>query len=188
MGYAAPRSSFRAEDYLQWEARQSERHEFLDGEVFAMAGAEDRHVTAAGNLYMALRQHLSGTPCRTYMSDMRLHVALANSYFYPDLLVTCSAADLASATVKSEPRLIAEVLSPSTAAYDRGLKFSHYRRLESLQEYLLIDLDTRTVDGYRKGADGLWVLHPFGKGETVSLASVALDIPAVQLFAEIPEA
>ena len=188
MGQAAQRTVLTAADYLAWESAQLDRHEFLDGEVFAMAGAEDRHVTVAGNLYIALRQHLGGSPCRTFMSDMRLHVAAANSYFYPDLLVTCSALDLASAMVKAEPKLIAEVLSPSTAAYDRGLKFSHYRRLASLEEYALIDLDTRSTDCYRKGSDGLWVLHPFARGEAVLLASVALELSAEQLFAEVAEA
>ena len=187
MGLAAPQPTFSAADYLRWEAEQPERHEFLDGEVFAMAGAEDRHVTVGGNLYIALRQHLSGGPCRTYMSDMRLHVAAANSYFYPDILVTCSAIDAASSMVKSEPKLIIEVLSPSTAAYDRGLKFSHYRQLPSLEEYVLIDLATRTTDSYRKGVDGLWVLHPYARGDTVALASVSLDITPAQLFAEVPE-
>ena len=187
MGGAAQTPTLSAIDYLAWEAAQPERHEYIDGEVFAMSGAEDRHVTVAGNLYIALRQHLSGSPCRTYMSDMRLHVAAANSYFYPDVLVTCSALDQASAMVKTEPRLIVEVLSPTTAAYDRGLKFSHYRTLTSLEEYVLVDLDTRATDCYRKGADGLWVLHPFARGEAVELTSVALTVPAAQLFAEVTE-
>ena len=188
MEQAAQKTVFTATDYLVWESGQLERHEFLDGEVFAMAGAEDRHVTVSMNLAFALRQHLSGSPCRTFMSDMRLQVAAANSYFYPDVLVTCSALDLASPMVKTEPKLIAEVLSPSTAAYDRGLKFSHYRSLASLEEYLVIELDTRSTDCYRKGADELWVLHPFARGEVVLLASVALELGAAQLFAEVPEA
>jgi len=187
MGLPVQKPVFIAADYLVWESEQADRHEYLDGEVFAMAGAEDRHVTVAGNLYIALRQHLSGSSCRTYMSDMRLHVAAANSYFYPDVLVTCSAVDLASTMVKTEPKLLIEVLSPSTAAYDRGLKFSHYRSLASLEEYVLIDLDTRTSDVYRKGADGLWVLHPFARGETVTLNSVALSLSAEQLFADVLE-
>ena len=188
MGHAAQKTVFSAIDYLVWEASQPERHEFVDGEVFAMAGAEDRHVTLTMNVAFALRQHLSGSPCRTYMSDMKLNVAAANQYFYPDVMVTCSARDQANALVKSEPQLIVEVLSPSTAAYDRGLKFGYYRALPSLQEYVLVDLDTRATDCYRKGADGLWVLHPFARGETVVLASVALDISAAQLFAEVAEA
>lgn len=152
-----------------------------------MAGAEDRHVTVSMNIAFALRQHLSGSPCRTYMSDMRLQVAAANSYFYPDVLVTCSAQDLASPLVKAEPKLIVEVLSPSTAAFDRGLKFSHYRSLASLEEYALIDLDSRTTDCYRKGPDGLWVLHPFARGDELILASVGLVLSVAQLFAEVPE-
>ncbi|XAH25803.1 Uma2 family endonuclease [Xylophilus sp. GW821-FHT01B05] len=185
MAHPVPKKPFSPADYLSWEAEQPERHEYLDGEVFAMAGAEDRHVTAAGNLYIFLRQHFTGTPCRTYMSDMRLHIATANAYFYPDVLVTCSAADQASAMVRTEPTLIAEVLSPGTAAYDRGVKFSHYRSIASLQEYLLVDLDTRATDVYRKGEDGLWVLHPFAAGEVVTLASVELSITAAQLFADV---
>ena len=172
-------------DYLAWEAEQAERHEFVGGETFAMAGAEDRHVIVCMNLAFALRQHLSGTPCRTFMSDMRLSVAALGSYFYPDIMVTCAAADVSSPLAKSEPTLIIEVLSPSTAAYDRGLKFSQYRSLPRLQEYVLIDLDTRAVDTYTLGADGLWVLHPFAANETVLLASVELQVTAAQLFAEI---
>jgi Uma2 family endonuclease len=187
MGHAQKPPTFTAADYLAWEAEQTQRHEFLDGKLIDRDGAEDRHVTVAGNLSMALRQHLSGSPCRTYMSDMRLHVAEANSYFYPDVMVTCSATDLASSMVKTEPKLIVEVLSPTTASYDRGLKFSHYRSLASLQEYVLIDLDTRSTDCYRKGPDGLWVLHPFARGEPVSLASVALELSAAQLFADVIE-
>ena len=116
---------------------------------------------------------------------MRLHVAALGNYFYPDIMVTCSPADLASPLIKSEPKLIVEVLFPSTAAYDRGLKFSHYRNLPSLQEYVFVDLDTGAVDCYTLGADGLWVLHPFAANETVTLASVALEVTAAQLFAEI---
>ena len=185
MGQAAYQPVMTAADYLAWEAQQLERHEFVGGEVFAMAGAEDRHVTVSGNIYMALRHHLSGSPCRTFMSEMRLSVAALGSYFYPDVMVTCSANDLASPLIKSEPKLIIEVLSPSTAAYDRGLKFSHYRSLPSLQEYVLVDIDTRAVDCYTLGTDGLWVLHPFAANEAVAFASVGLDITAAQLFAEV---
>ena len=178
---------FTADDYLAWEATQSERHHYVNGEVFAMAGAEDRHVTTSLNLALALRQHLQGSPCRTYMADVKVHVAAANSYFYPDVVVTCSPTDKLDRLVKREPALIIEVLSPSTAGYDRGAKFAAYRLLPSLQEYALIDIDTRSADVYRKGADGLWVLHPFGRGEDVVLASVVLTLSANALFAEIDD-
>ena len=185
MGQAAHKPTMTASDFLAWDAGLTERHEFVDGEIFAMAGAEDRHVTIALNIAMALRQHLRGTPCRTFMSDMKLQVAAANSYFYPDVMVTCNEADHASPLIKSAPVLVIEVLSPSTAAFDRGEKFAHYRRLESLQEYMLVDIDTRRTDLYRKGVDAMWVLHPFEGGETLQLASVALNITAEALFAEV---
>jgi len=187
MGQPAHKPTFSAADYLAWEPSQLDRHEYIDGEVFAMAGAEDRHVTVSLNIAMALRQHLGGSPCRTYITDMRVRVASANSYFYPDVLVTCSAGDAARPIFKTEPKLIIEVLSSGTAAYDRGLKFSYYRGLQSLEEYVLIDPETRNTDCYRKGSDGLWVLHPFAKDEPVTLASVALTLSAAQLFADVLE-
>ena len=185
MGQAAAQQRFTAADYLAWEAVQTERHEYLAGEVFAMAGAEDRHVTVALNMAVALHQHLSGSPCRTYMSDMRLRVAAADAYFYPDVMVTCSDLDRASALEKSEPLLVVEVLSPGTAAYDRGAKFGHYRRLPSLREVALIDPAARTADVYRLGDDGLWVLHPSARGEAMTLASVGLTLDAERLYADV---
>lgn len=187
MGLAASRLAMTAEDYLAWEATQAERHDFVLGEVFAMAGAEERHVTAAGNLYMALRQHLSGGPCRTFIADMKVEAAPGKAYFYPDVVVTCSDADRASPMIKREPLFIAEVLSPGTAAYDRGEKFAHYRQIPSLDEVAFIDVDSRRTDVYRKGGDGLWVLHPFDAGAAVTLASVALSLSAELLFAEVDD-
>ena len=185
---------FSPEDYLVWEELQPTRHEYVDGEVFdlhrdteGMAGAKEQHVTVSGNAYMALRQHLAGTPCRSFMAEMKLEVQAVNSFHYPDVMVTCSEADKADKLIKREPTLIIEVLSPSTAAYDRGDKFEAYRMLPSLAEYVLIDTDKRTAEVYRKGADGLWVLHPFGKGQDVRWASVDLTVTAAVLFAEIDD-
>jgi Uma2 family endonuclease len=187
MAHAAAVTPMTLSSYLDWEATQSDRHELVGGEVFAMAGAEDRHVTVCGNVYMALRQHLRGTPCRVFMADMKLAVDASSSVFYPDVLVTCSAADAADRLVKREPVLLVEVLSPSTAAYDLGAKFAHYRRIPTLVEYLVVDIDARRADLHRKGADGLWVLHPADPGEPVRLASVDLAIGAEALWAEVDE-
>ena len=183
------RTTFTADDYLTWEAEQPQRHEFIDGDVFAMAGAEDRHVTVCLNIAMALRQHLRGTPCRTFMSDMKLQVDAANSYFYPDVLVTCSAADADRRQVKRDPTLLVEVLSPSTEAYDRGDKFQRYRQIASLREYVLVNVDQRRVDVFRKqaGTDGLWVLHLFDAETGLTLASVELTIASDILYAELPD-
>lgn len=185
MGNAAVKATMAAQEFLAWDETQELHHEFVDGEVFAMAGAEDWHVTVTLNVAMALRQHLAGTPCRTLMLQTKLHVARANSYFYPDVLVTCDPGDHASRLIKSNPKLVVEVLSPSTAAYDRGEKFARYRLIDTLQEYMVVDIDSRRTDIYRKGPDGLWVLHPFDAGQAVYLASVDLDIAADRLFAEV---
>ena len=174
-----------AEEFLAWDAHETLRHEFVRGEVFAMAGAEERHITTTGNLYMLLRAHVRGSPCRVFMLDMKLRVAEADSYFYPDVLVTCSAADATNPKIKSEPLLVVEVRSPSTAAYDRDAKFAAYRTLPSLQEYLLVDPDRRRCDPFRKGADGLWVLHPFERGDTVRLDSVQLAVPDDRLWEDL---
>ncbi len=180
-----PRTHFSAQEYLAWEPGQVEKHEYVDGDVFDMAGAGDGHVTVTGNVYMALRQHLKGSPCRTFMADMKVQANADGACFYPDVVDTCSARDAQDPLVKREPTLIVEGLSPSTAAYDRGEKFSRYRQLDSLQEYVLVDTDTRATDVFRKRSDGLWVLHPFARNEVVELASVALTLPAAVLFDEL---
>lgn len=186
MGHAALRNpAMSTAEYLAWEALQAERHDFVNGEVFAMAGAEDRHVTASLNIAMALRQHLSGSPCRTFMADMKVQSQTGENFFYPDVLVTCSEVDRASPMVKREPKLIVEVLSPSTAAYDRGEKFAQYRSIASLEEVVFIDLDSRRCDVYRRSTAELWVLHPFDAHATVDLASVRLRLAPDVLFAEI---
>lgn len=175
-----------AQEFLAWEANEPLKHEFVRGEVFAMTGAGDRHITAAGNLYIACRAHLDGTPCMAYFSDMKVRVTEADAYFYPDMLVTCSAADAATPLEKSEPVLVAEVLSPSTAAHDRGDKFAAYRMIPSLREYLLVDPASRRCDLFRRGDNGLWVLHPFTTDEPVRLDSIDLDLSPAVLWARLP--
>lgn len=183
MGQPVRQGTMSLDAFLGWEAQQLERHEFIDGEVFARAGVEDRHVTVSLNVAMALRQHLAGSPYRTFMVDLKLQVG--NDVFYPDVFVTCSEADRDRCLLKQDAKLIVEVLSASTAAYDRGEKFARYRQIASLEEYALVDVDTRRCDVYRKGADGLWVLHPFDAGAGVELASVGRRIRANELFADV---
>lgn len=186
MGHANPKLPMTAADFLAWDQDQTVKYEFVRGEVFAMAGAGEAHVTVAGNLYVALRQHLQGSPCRTFIADMKLRVEAADAFFYPDVMVTCSAADAADPLVKREPVLLVEVLSPSTAAYDRGEKFAAYRRLPNLREYLLVDPAARRCDLYRLGGDGLWVLHPGAPEQGLHFASVGLELDGVRLWAEVP--
>jgi Uma2 family endonuclease len=185
MGYALEKRRMTADEFLAWDAGQTVKHEFVRGEVFAMAGGEDRNNIVALNLALALKPHLKGTPCHVFMADVKLRVEAEDCFFYPDLMVTCSAADAADRLVKREPVLVVEVLSPSTAAFDRGDKFAAYRQLPSLAEFLLVDIDARRCELYRKGADGLWVLHPTQGEEPLHLASVGLTVGAEALWADL---
>ena len=170
-----PNPTFTAADYLEWEATQDTRSEFIDGQVFAMNESTLGHNMATGALAYTLRHHLKGTPCRAFVSDVRVQVQASNSFFYPDVVVACQPSELADtkALALTQPTLIAEVLSPSTAAFDRGGKFAHYRLLDSLQEYVLIDPDTAQVDVFRRNAANRWELYPsIGSDATVEMASV----------------
>ena len=167
--------TFTAADYLAWEATQDSRSEFIDGQVFAMAGGTLEHNTATGAAFATLRHHLKGTPCRAFVADVRVQVEASNSFFYPDVVVGCQPSELVDnkALALAQPTLIAEVLSPGTAAFDRGGKFAHYRLLDSLQEYVLIDPDTAQVDVFRRNAANRWELYPsIGPDAAVELASV----------------
>ena len=176
---------FSAADYLRWEAEQPDKHEFVAGEVFAMGGASRRHVTVSLNLASALDDALAGSPCRAYMADMKVETARDSAYFYPDVLATCDPADHQADQVMTSPCLVAEVLSPSTAAYDRGDKFAAYRGIPSLREYVLIDPDQKRVELYRRGEDGLWVLRDIQPGEPLTLASVGAEVAWERLFRNV---
>lgn len=186
VGYALKQQRMTAAQFLAWDKTQTIKHEFVQGEVFAMAGGEDRNNTVALNLVVALHQHLRGTPCRVYASDVKLRVDAADCYFYPDLMVTCSQTDSGDRLVKREPVLVVEVLSSGTAAYDRGDKFACYRMLPQLREYLLVDIAARRCDLFRKQApDGLWVLHPTDEKQALHLASVDLTMAPEALWADL---
>ena len=186
VGYALQTQRMTAAEFLAWDASQTIKHEFVQGEVFAMAGAGERHIIATGNLLVALRAHLRGTPCRALSNDMKLRVEAADCYFYPDVMVTCGPSLPGNQFEKTEAVLVVEVLSASTAAYDRGDKFASYRQLPSLVEYLLVDVDSRRCDLFRKReSDGLWVLYPTDTQHTLHLASVDLAIGAEALWADL---
>lgn len=187
MSLPAPQPFFDAQAYLAWEAEQSTKHEYHDGEVFAMAGASDAHVTVAGNVYMALRNHLRGSPCSVFISDMKLRVEEDNAFFYPDVFVTCAESDRGQSHSKSAPVLVVEVLSPATSAYDRGAKFAAYRKLPTLREYALIDPERLSLDLFRRDGDSKrWVLHPIEAGGYVEWASVGLQVPLEALYEDVP--
>ena len=186
---ALPQSQprFDVESYLVWEEAQPERHEYFAGEVFAMSGGTDAHYTILGNFFANLRSALSGPPCRPFVSGMKVRIEAADAVLYPDVFVTCDARDKTqeAALAKSHPLLIVEVLSDSTAAYDRGRKFELYQQIEELREYLIIEQDRAHADLFRKNAEGLWVLHPIATGGTITLQSLNLSLPLAGLYADV---
>jgi len=176
--------------YLEWEKHNATKHEYVGGEVFAVAGASDAHVTIALKLAAMLLGHLAGGPCRTYMADMKVKMAAAQAFYYPDVFVTGDERDRSNDYFKEHPRLIVEVLSPSTAAFDRGLKFEHYASIPELEESVLIDSERPTVDCFRRGNGNDWILHRYRPGEDGRFESLgfAFSLDAVYEDVRFPAA
>ncbi|MBL0298058.1 MAG: Uma2 family endonuclease [Betaproteobacteria bacterium] len=172
------------EAYLAWEEDQAEKHEFYRGEVFAMVGARRVHGRVVGNLVREFGTSLKGSPCQVFHEGMKVQIG-DDTVLYPDVFVTCDEADLATDRIFTAPTLVVEVLSPSTQACDRSQKFALYRRIPALREYILVDPDTRRVEGFRRGSDGLWVLHDMSDGDTLEAACLGLRVPLAEVFAGI---
>ena len=185
MAHAASFEKMTVDEFLDWEERQPEKHEFIDGEIFARVGVTRQHATVVGNVFQFLGNHLAGTPCRAYMADMKLRLEAAEAFFYPDVFVTCSEKDHQAERFMSEPRLIVEVLSESTEAYDRGDKFEKYRLFDSLAEYVLINPIKRKADIFRRDATNHWVLYEYGRDEPVQFASLELTIESSALYENV---
>jgi Uma2 family endonuclease len=176
---AQPRLSLQ--QYLAWEAGQTERHEYHRGEVFLMVGARRAHGRVVSNLVRRLSEALDGSPCQVFAESMKLQVA-DDTILYPDLFVTCDPADLATEQIFRAPTLVVEVLSPSTGGYDRGQKFALYRRMPALREYLLVDPEARRVDDFLRRDDGTWTFSDYSAGDAVHLASLAVTLSLAQVF------
>jgi Uma2 family endonuclease len=174
-----------AAEYFVWEADQPERHDYYLGEVFAMAGGSDEHNTASLNVASAFKSHLRGTPCRVFMSDMRLELAHNSHYSYPDVFVTCDPRDAnaEASHLKKHPKLVVEVLSPTTSEYDQGRKFEQYRKIASLDEVLFIDPERRSIELYqRTQQERQWLMTAAPEGGSVHLRSVDMDLSMVTVF------
>ncbi|MGF1604230.1 MAG: Uma2 family endonuclease [Thermosynechococcaceae cyanobacterium] len=174
------------EEYLQLETHSPIKHEYIDGMAYAMAGASDAHATIAGNLFARLRSHVRGTNCRIYISDMKSRIEKRNRYFYPDVMVTCDPRDQETSGTKHFPKLIVEVLSDSTEAFDRGDKFIDYQTLESLQEYVLINTRHQRVECFRRNEAGQWVVQYYSsKDQTFHLQSLDYTDTLTALYEDV---
>ena len=179
MGNALPPLTLA--DFLAWDALQDGRFEFIRGEVTEMVGGRRVHGMLVLNMAAALKQALRGSNCRVFAESMQLQIG-TSALLYPDVFVTCDPDDLRTERIFRAPRLVAEVLSDSTERRDRGVKFDGYRSLPSLQEYLLVDPDSRAVHLFRRGGDGRFTLFDFTGTARIELASLGLELDAAELF------
>ena len=172
------------EEYVNWESTQEMRHEYCDGEVIAMAGSTRKHNRISGNTFKILDDTLADRPCEVYINDVKVQVQPRRKYFYPDVVVTCDKRDQESNFV-AFPCLIIEVLSPSTESFDRGFKFSQYRKFETLQEYVLVQVEQPIVEVFQRNEQGQWVFFEYGLSDRLFLKSVNVEIAVSELYRQI---
>ena len=174
------RPSMSAEEYLAWEPTQEERYEYWDGEVVAISGQSRNHNRITINFFKLLDDSLN-LPYEIYIIDVKVQVQPGKNYFYPDVVVTCDDRDNDPQLVQF-PSLIIEVLSPSTEAADRGIKFAKYRQFSTMQEYVLVQVEQPGLEIFRRNQQGQWVLSEYGLGDALQLESVNLEIAITDLY------
>lgn len=183
---AAP-SYLTPAEYLVLERKATTKSEYLNGRVYAMVGASREHNLIAVNMASELHGQLRERPCETYINDMRVKIAPAGLYTYPDVVVVCEKPRFEDADLDTllNPTVLIEVLSPSTEAYDRGEKFAHYRQLESLREYLLVAQNRVCVERYfRQGAQ--WLLTEFSAlDDEIDLVSISCQLSLRAIYAKV---
>jgi len=181
---------YSAEEYLALERSAPYKSEFHDGQVYAMTGASRKHNLVTVNIAGELRDQLKKRPCEAYISDMRVKAVEARSYHYPDIAVVCGSPQFEDAHVDTllNPTVLIEVLSPSTEAYDRGGKFAHYRKIASLNEYLLVTQDQPIIERYQRQGD-VWILSEAeGLGASVSLESIGCILSLREVYDKVLDA
>lgn len=180
------------EQYLAQERQAEFRSEYINGKTFAMAGASREHNQICSNVVTCLSIQLSEKPCSVYSSDMKVKIDLAKHYAYPDIVTACEPQQFEDkhTDVLLNPSVIIEILSDSTEAYDRGLKFLHYQRLESLWEYVLISQKSCQVEKYHRQADNLWAYSEYHEmTDSVAITSLGCTVCLNDVYrkVELPE-
>ncbi len=170
------------EEYFAWEEKQLEKHEYINGEVYAMSGGSKNHSLISVRFITLFSNHLESSGCETCNSDLRVNIVESNDYTYPDVSITCDERDKTTTQYITYPCLIVEVLSGSTEAYDRGSKFRMYRNNLALQDYLLVSSTTIEMDLYHKKDTGEWIILNYKEGDTVELKSINLSFAIEQVY------
>lgn len=185
---AIPKAKLTPEEYLEFERKSDERHEFFDGEIFAMSGAKRNHNKIATNVSGLIWQHLKGKNCESYSNDMRVFVPETGLYTYPDIVAVCGEPKFKDNVFDTllNPILLIEVLSDSTESYDRGKKFQHYRSIESLQEYVLVSQDEARIEKYVRHGDGFWLLsEAVGLDSEIEFAAIECRIAMQEVYDKV---
>ncbi len=185
---AIPKSKMTPQEYLEFERKSEEKHEYYAGEIFAMAGARRRHNVIVWNFGGELRQKLKGKTCEAYPNDMRVFIPQTGLYTYPDLVVVCGEPQFQDDVFDTllNPILIIEVLSEKTENYDRGKKFQHYRSIETLHEYVLVSTDEARIEKFEKTGDGFWFLsEAVGIDSEIELTSIECRISLTEVYDKI---
>lgn len=183
---AQPQKQYTPEEYLELEREADYKSEYYQGEIFAMAGAGRNHNRIVENLSIEIGTFLKKKPCRTYSSDQRIHIPANGLYTYPDLLIVCGKDQLLDEKKDTilNPKVIVEVLSESTEAYDRGEKFHFYRSIPTLDEYMLIDSRRIAAEVFQKNQQGQWLLasEAYSPGGSIELASIGLTLSLRDIY------
>lgn len=177
-------ADFTPKDYFDWESKQPVRYEYFDGQVFAMAGGTLQHADIALNVALLLRRSL-GDRCKVRNSDAKVGITADGPFVYPDVSVTCDQQDFSAQQFSQHPCVIVEVLSASTEAYDRGGKFALYRRLESLQAYILISSEEQLVEVFRQDEKGQWIFTVYGENDCVDLTILNVTLPLAAIYENV---
>lgn len=170
------------EEYFAWEEKQLEKHEYIDGQVYAMGGGSKNHSLIAVRFIAMFSNHLEGSGCETGNSDLRVNIPRTDNYTYPDVSVTCDERDRETTQYITYPCLIVEVLSDATEAYDRGGKFRLYRNNPALIDYLLVSSTRIEMDLYHKNEAGEWLIINYQEGDTIELKSINLRFTIEQVY------
>lgn len=183
-----PKPKYTPEQYLSIERAAEFRSEFYRGEMFAMVGASREHNLISLNIAAEIRSQFGGRPCEVYQSDMRVKVNSTGLYTYPDVVATCDQPRFEDTQVDTllNPKVVVEVLSPSTELWDRGKKFEHYRTVESLREYVLISQDHVLVERFTRNEEGQWALLDYRTlNDILVLDSISCQIKLSEVYARL---
>jgi Uma2 family endonuclease len=175
-------------EYLAFERASPTKHEYYRGHVYAMTGASERHNLITANVIAALHSQLRQKPCRVYPSDLRVKAQKTGLFTYPDILVVCGKPEFTDDAIDTllNPVVIIEVLSPSTEAYDRGMKFQNYRTIETLYDYVLIAQDAPYVEHYTRQQPGQWVLSEYVRSvDILNLPSIDCTLALADVYEHV---